>query len=370
MADFKLHIHRLDDVNSGKDARRVSCASFEDLRDFVRDHADYGAGAAVEVVVEYEDRDGDLVRLGSTAVEWTALLADQAAGGARWLVVKWRPLGPLSPVPPPATVAPDSASPAPTVAAAAAFADEQPHDLTPVTLKCAADLPILTGAPAPPRPNTIPAPSNRRIQSECCADAAVAALDDGGDPQHHEIAAATLKCAADLPIPAGAPPPPLPGAVPPQYSRGNQLEFARRGIASFECACGNAFTAPAERTSDFTVDCRQCDRRVRPRAFLPEDVEAPRRYRGPSHGVALFQCRCGNEFTSYAERSNGFTIPCYACGSHVRPARFLPAFDEHRRHSRTHTYTQHSCSVCLGSGHCPVVGASGDRASQRRIVGW
>jgi hypothetical protein len=46
--------------------------------------------------------------------------------------------------------------------------------------------------------------------------------------------------------------------------------------AQFECACGNAFTAAAERTPDFTIDCRQCHRRVRPKASVLA-AEAPRR---------------------------------------------------------------------------------------------
>jgi hypothetical protein len=99
---------------------------------------------------------------------------------------------------------------------------------------------------------------------------------------------------------------------------------------------------------------------VRPKAFLPEVVvEAPQRPRRPLYGVAHFECSCGNEFTSRAKRAKGFNCPCYQCDSRVRPAGFLPPDKglKNRKSNQTH-----NCSVCNGSGHCPVARAAGGGA--------
>jgi hypothetical protein len=44
--------------------------------------------------------------------------------------------------------------------------------------------------------------------------------------------------------------------------------YADMSRAEFECVCGNNFETWAERTSTFTVECRSCGRLVRPRRFV------------------------------------------------------------------------------------------------------
>jgi hypothetical protein len=131
--------------------------------------------------------------------------------------------------------------------------------------------------------------------------------------------------------------------------------------AQFECACGNAFTAAAERTLDFTVDCRQCHCQVRPKAFLLDADMAPRQQqRRPLFGVAHFKCDCKHEFTSHAKRVKGFTCPCYQCSRNVRPARFLPPGKGLKK--KRDSTDEHKCSLCKVSGYCPVkCRASGGR---------
>jgi hypothetical protein len=124
--------------------------------------------------------------------------------------------------------------------------------------------------------------------------------------------------------------------------------------AEFVCACGHAFNAAAERTSDFTVDCRQCHCQVRPKAFLPEGAEAPRRQRRPLFGVAHFKCACKNEFTSHAKRVKCFTCPCYQCHRNVRPAGFLPP-GVGLKDCKSKKSKKHNCSLCEDSGYCPAV---------------
>jgi hypothetical protein len=153
--------------------------------------------------------------------------------------------------------------------------------------------------------------------------------------------------------------------------------------AEFECACGNTFETWAARTSTFTVECRSCGRSLRPTRFVGEETDTDDDYNAiddedaeaesdeaelPLYGVARFNCDCGHGFTSYAMRAPDFYCRCYRCGSHVRPAEFLPKDKVLKKRNSTET---HSCSVCNGSGNCPVVGASGGGgASRRRSAGW
>jgi hypothetical protein len=188
----------------------------------------------------------------------------------------------------------------------------------------------------------------------------------------------------------------VPAAIVPFFLRypGNTHFMSR---AEFECFCGRIFETWAERTSTFTVECRTCGRLLRPQRFIQdeaateedddfdtrddneddyededdynaiddEDTEAEESDEAdlPRYGVARFNCDCGHTFTSYAERAPHFYCPCYRCGSHMQPAKFLSKDKVRKKRNSTET---HSCSVCNGSGNCPVVGASGGGGASRR----
>eukprot|EP00759_Apiculatamorpha_spiralis_P034028 PhF_6_TR35104/c3_g1_i3/m.51172 len=70
-------------------------------------------------------------------------------------------------------------------------------------------------------------------------------------------------------------------------------------------------------------------------------------------GVAWFKCDCGRTFRSRALGREGFTCPCKGCGEKaVRPLFFLPPTDNSTQSRSAQT---HSCSLCHGSGYCPLM---------------
>ena len=78
-------------------------------------------------------------------------------------------------------------------------------------------------------------------------------------------------------------------------------------------------------------------------------------------GVAWFQCNCGRKFAGFCK--GNVTSKCHNCSKEVKPAFIVPG-DDAASSSRKFS---HCCSVCQGSGACPIVAQARESAGKRRF---